>query len=269
MVLAAGGVVGWTLPAKAAPALTAPPQTAPGETVEVLGTDCLGIDAAITATVSTASGQETITQVQPDPETGAWGVVFDAGSTDMTVNASCSTYNATTDYPAATIDVRQDTTINATDLGLSFPGYTGAVTAGGTLQIEATGFPAGENVTVTMYSTPIVLATPLADAQGRVVTTVIIPPDTAAGIHTIEVKGESTGLKNSRPILVQASSAGPMTTTNRTSALAERTPQLAATGTAAQILIPGAGGLLLAGGAALAFTRRRSTGLPDPGRGHK
>lgn len=144
---------------------------------------------------------------------------------------------------------------------LAFPGYTGSVVAGGTLQIDAAGFLPGEEVVITMYSTPVVLATLLADTQGRVVTTVTIPADTAAGSHTIEVAGRTSGLSVRLPIQVLAAGGGTTTTTTappRTTTTRSG-PVLAATGTTASAMIPWAAGLVLLGGAALVLTRRRST----------
>lgn len=358
LVLAAGGTLGLALPAAAAPALTAPAWAGVEDEIEVLGTECLGTDALVLVTLSDSVLDDDmmppVYEVVPDRETGNWSVPIVMGSVDLTVTASCTTYNATTEYTPVTIQVWQDALGDPTlagcvvtipysvalpgtyriDVGddgetldsfpielaaagagtvswtiseparpgdpgvgfsliavgatededeavavipnyeypsdvalncaqanvtLSFPGYTGEVVAGGTLKIDAAGFLPGEKITVTLYSTPVVLATLLADAQGRVLTTVTIPAATAPGAHTIEVKGESSGLKISLPILVKAGAAGPTTTTSRpTSTPAKYTPLLAKTGTTASALVPWAAGLMLVGGAALAFTRRRS-----------
>src|SRR5690606_37304995 len=47
-----------------------------------------------------------------------------------------------------------------------------AVVPGGTVPVDEDGFVAGEQVPIVLYSTPVVLATATADAQGRVQATV-------------------------------------------------------------------------------------------------
>lgn len=71
-------------------------------------------------------------------------------------------------------------------------GGTVTIAAGGTLGIAADGFEPGAGVTVALYSTAITLAEVVADGDGRIATTVVLPAD-VAGEHTIAVLGVGSG----------------------------------------------------------------------------
>lgn len=79
----------------------------------------------------------------------------------------------------------------------------GSVEAGDSIGVTAEGFQPGEQVTVVLHSTPVLLTTVTADAQGRVNTKVTIPSGTAVGSHTLVVTG-ATGATGSAPITVLA-----------------------------------------------------------------
>jgi LPXTG-motif cell wall-anchored protein len=81
---------------------------------------------------------------------------------------------------------------------------SGAVEAGGTVDLAATGFAAGETVRIDLHSTPIQLGTAVADATGAVHTTVTIPADVEPGDHTIVLTGETSGATASVAITVDA-----------------------------------------------------------------
>jgi LPXTG-motif cell wall-anchored protein len=60
---------------------------------------------------------------------------------------------------------------------------------GSTLTVDSTGWMAATAVTVTLHSTPVVLATVTSDANGNVHAEAQIPSDTATGAHTLELTG--------------------------------------------------------------------------------
>ncbi|MGK9148109.1 family 43 glycosylhydrolase [Plantibacter flavus] len=84
-----------------------------------------------------------------------------------------------------------------------------AVTAGGSLAIAGTGFVAGEDVTVTLFSDPVVLATVTAGEDGSVAAVVVIPVATPSGAHTIEVLGASSERRATAALEVTAGTTGP------------------------------------------------------------
>ncbi|MBD8101232.1 OmpL47-type beta-barrel domain-containing protein [Plantibacter sp. CFBP 8775] len=67
-----------------------------------------------------------------------------------------------------------------------------SVTAGGSLAVAGSGFGAGEQVTVTLFSDPVRLATFTADGSGAVSGVVAVPVSTPNGVHTVELRGVTT-----------------------------------------------------------------------------
>jgi hypothetical protein len=59
--------------------------------------------------------------------------------------------------------------------------------------VVGTGFKAGESVTATLYSDPVVLGTKLADSSGRVEFSWTMPAGIATGSHTVILKGAESG----------------------------------------------------------------------------
>lgn len=64
---------------------------------------------------------------------------------------------------------------------------------GGTTTVTGSGFTPGEQVTITLYSTAVLLATATANGSGVVVQTVTIPADLEVGEHRIELVGLTSG----------------------------------------------------------------------------
>ncbi|GHH39149.1 hypothetical protein [Lentzea cavernae] len=83
----------------------------------------------------------------------------------------------------------------------------GVVEAGGTVAVTGTGFAADEQVTVTLGASKLFLAPAKSDAAGAVNHTATIPADVAAGAHTIEFTGASSGAVGSVPLTVTAAVA--------------------------------------------------------------
>lgn len=117
------------------------------------------------------------------------------------------------------------------------------VAPGAPVTVSGAGFLPGEQVAVTLFSTPVRLATATADGSGAVQQQVIIPADVEPGRHNLELVGLTSGARVRLDIEVLGSTSAPGT--------------LAATGdhSAAEALM--ALGLLLAGSGLVLISRRQ------------
>jgi hypothetical protein len=82
------------------------------------------------------------------------------------------------------------------------------VAAGGSVRVVGSGFVPGSAVQVILRSTPVVLASALADGSGSVDRSVTIPVDVSPGMHSLEMTGASPGggtRSLSSPLQVNAS----------------------------------------------------------------
>jgi A-macroglobulin TED domain len=140
-------------------------------------------------------------------------------------------------------------------LALSAPRFSGALHAGGTVRLTASGFQAKEKVRVQIHSTPVTLATVPASSSGSVSTSVVLPTALAAGTHTVTVTGQTSTLAASATVTVAAAAAS----TSSGSGGATTSTPLAATGTDGRQLatVTAAALLLLLSGGALLVTGRR------------
>lgn len=111
-----------------------------------------------------------------------------------------------------------------------------------------TGFKPFERVTLTMHSTPVVLGTFEADANGVVTATYTIPAGAAAGEHTFVYEGDM-GSYFQETLRVGSGTA-----------VATAGSGLAYTGADVAVPLALGGALVLAGGGALLVARRRNTG---------
>lgn len=87
---------------------------------------------------------------------------------------------------------------------------------GATVTFVATGFRVGSTVTFTIFSTPRVLGTAVADANGTATLTVQLPSDLPPGDHVVKASGidpQGNPLTVSTPITIVGNGA---TTTPRT-----------------------------------------------------
>lgn len=114
---------------------------------------------------------------------------------------------------------------------------------GAPLTVNGTGFLAGEPVTITLFSTPVQLATATADRNGVVTQQVTIPADLEPGDHQLELVGQTSGARVRVAIEVLGAAATPGT--------------LAATGDRTVLEVFVALLLVLAGGALVRTGRRR------------
>lgn len=70
---------------------------------------------------------------------------------------------------------------------------SGQLAPGASATLSGGGFAPGAPVTVSVYSTPVLLATTTADATGTIRVTVTLPVDLAAGQHHVEAVGPAPG----------------------------------------------------------------------------
>lgn len=73
--------------------------------------------------------------------------------------------------------------------GTTLATNTSSIGPGGSLIVHGSGFVPNEEITLTLQSAPVILATTTADATGSFSTTVTIPSTTDPGAHTIVATG--------------------------------------------------------------------------------
>lgn len=81
--------------------------------------------------------------------------------------------------------------------------------AGTAVTVSASGLLPGEEVALWLESTPVLLGTVVADANGNVSASVTIPAGTEGGAHTLTVHGVESGWSAARAISVAAAAANP------------------------------------------------------------
>lgn len=162
-----------------------------------------------------------------------------------------------------------------------------SVEAGDSILVEGSGFAPGESVEVWLHSTPQLLATVVADQAGEVSYLAMIPTDTPAGTHHIELVGLTSAVRvataaftvtvagdpttpttppTSAPTTPTTAPSSTVTTTSPLEVVAGRTAatttsstgSLPVTGAAIGALAIGGVVLVVAGLVVLAGARRRS-----------
>ncbi|MFZ6004257.1 MAG: prenyltransferase/squalene oxidase repeat-containing protein [Actinomycetota bacterium] len=123
-----------------------------------------------------------------------------------------------------------------------------SVVLGGSTTVSGSGFTPGEQVTITLHSTPVLLATVVADGEGRVTKAVTIPTDLEVGEHRIELVGLTSGVRASIEIEVLGTEVAGRGT-------------LPATGRASAASVALAVALLLAGATLIGAARRRAAAI--------
>jgi hypothetical protein len=124
-------------------------------------------------------------------------------------------------------------------------GSSSVVVPGGTITISGSGASPGATVTITFASTPVVLGTTTADAEGAFSATVTIPTSAEAGEHTVSAISEGVVLATLTLRVVA------------TSAVQEDEDELAFTGVNALLKIGVGVGSILVGAVLLLVLRRR------------
>lgn len=98
-----------------------------------------------------------------------------------------------------TVDVRSTPVLDAElVIGAS------SVLQGGSLELTGRGFAAGEKVTVTLHSDPIVLGSVTADGTGAFRIVVTVPTSAPVGAHTVIAEGADSGLSAQGALQVTA-----------------------------------------------------------------
>lgn len=129
---------------------------------------------------------------------------------------------------------------------------------GADITVTGEGFTAGEQIRIELHSTPVVLGTVIAGADGSFSTVVRIPAGTTPGAHTIWAIG-SSGRTSPTPITVVAPAPAPAPAPSPGPAPASAgssTSSLSATGAESPYGSAALGMLMLLAGAALVAMRR-------------
>ncbi|SDP50508.1 hypothetical protein SAMN04515671_4535 [Nakamurella panacisegetis] len=294
-----------------APTFTISPNPAtPGSTVVFSGTGCRGQETdpegkqphvtlyAIDVTPTLASAARPARQfkaadnqvvaVVPVNPDGTWSFTPEPipdpyPSAEIDFGATCDTYTDSFQYKPVTFTING----NVSSAAMFLPDFlmdTPILNAGKSYDVDALGFEPGETVDLYIHSTPVKIASYVADADGVIDTKKFtIPLDTVGGAHTLELVGESSAVTTSLaievmaapvnttttvtatttvPTMVPATSGDPATTTSTTAGATTTTgaPILASTGVSAAPQMTAVGLLLTLGGlGTLLFARRRGS----------
>jgi len=92
--------------------------------------------------------------------------------------------------------------------GLSLTVTPSRVKPGGHVLVLGSGFASGESVQIVLHSSPRVLTTVKADADGTVSQNVVIPGDTASGAHRLVLSGATSGEVSAQLTVVDVSTSG-------------------------------------------------------------
>lgn len=239
-----------------------PNPVAQGQDITFSGSGCIASDKEThgleQVVISTSDDSYPIVTVPND--NGDWTVTATVNEAadlqDYTIYASCDLYTDSFDYTPATVSVIAPSTEGP---AIKIVGYSGTpfIEQGASVKIMGSGFQAGEKVSVVLHSSPVVLATWIADGDGAVSGVVTIPQDTEIGAHSITLTGEISGLTASENIVVIA----PTGTTQPTTPVSPiAPPSLASTGVNASSMTIVGLSLAALGGGALILARRRTAG---------
>jgi LPXTG-motif cell wall-anchored protein len=182
--------------------------------------------ATLSCTAKVIPGWKYSVLVTPVDAEGNWG--FDSEASAL-ITAPAMT------VPAAVPTKSADLTMPA--------GASSSVAAGKTITVTGTGYAPGSTVTLAIYSTPTVLTTVVADANGAFTVTVTVPAGLAAGKHTLVAAGVDD-LGNARYVNLEVTvtSGGGVRLAN----------------TGADVTVPALGGIAVLGlGAGLIVAARR------------
>jgi hypothetical protein len=178
----------------------------------------------------------------------AGALLLMAGAPAQAADCTASAPAATTAYPP---------TLCAAIVSAS------TVDLGGTLKIGGGGFVPGNEVTLTLFSTPVSLGTAVADDSGVVSADVKIPSDTPAGQHHIAIFDSATGRLLTVPITVQ----GVVATQPSPAAVAQHAVAPATKAESSNYLLPLTGGgvaVVVVAGTSLVLLRRRHAKVAQP-----
>jgi len=170
---------------------------------------------ALTATVDPAAAAGSVEFIEGETVVGTASVSGGVATADVKLATSGSHTFVARFVPAdpeaflgseskqLTLEVRDAPVLEA-EIELS----TDTVVQGGSLELIARGFGAGEQVTIDLHSDPIQLATATADGSGSFRLQVTVPVTVGPGDHTIVVTGVDSGLSAEAALTVTAAAAG-------------------------------------------------------------
>jgi hypothetical protein len=275
--LAVGALgLGAALPAQAAsPAemTVSTTRVASGGSITISGTGCVADGKPASVDVGVSGGQwgDYLATATPKAD-GTWSTTASLSKYDdgpLAIVATCDLYTSTFRYDAKSIFLGDSSKWYDTksafskaqldtffakaksDAGLALS--TSTVTPGHSLTVRVpddAGYFGGESVEVWAHSTPVLLGTLTAAADGSVSGTVAIPSTLPAGSHTVYLIGVMSGTSTSVPLAVSGSVPG------------AATDLVAETSSNSGLFIAGiaagvAGLSLLAAAAVVQFARRR------------
>jgi LPXTG-motif cell wall-anchored protein len=202
----------------AAPNVT-PNPVAAGAEITVSGSDCTGEQLVGVEIEVLDADDSDVADGGVDPgdisDGGDWSteveIPSDTPAGDYTVASTCDDYLDGFDYPDTALEVDAAPATASAHLSAS------TVHAGGTITVTGSGFIDGENVSITLHSTPVTLATVVADASGDISKSVNIPSDTPLGVHSIVLLGGTSGATATASLTVSAASSGTTDGTSGTS----------------------------------------------------
>ena len=232
----------WSIP------ITIPADAAVGSDVTVYA-QCIGSQPPPDGVGAAAPGDVVLNTYNP--------IAFLVTAPATTTTSSTSTTSTTSTSTTSTTAVVTTTTTTK-------PGMTAVpdfMYPGQSCLITAQGFKPNSDVTITVFSDPLVIGTFAADANGSISKTWTVPSGFAAGAHTVVLTGQSIAgaVELSAPITVGSVVQNTTTAAPTTVAVVTTSGSLPTTGSGlTQPLVVGATVLVLGGGAALVVGRTRA-----------
>jgi hypothetical protein len=221
-----------------------------------------------TTTTSTTIPEATTTTTIPEATTTSTSTTIPEAttttSTSTTIPEATTTTSTSTTIPEATTTTTTTSSTTTTSTTTTTTGTTSTtvegsgptaqarpsvVPAGQTTLVSGSGFPGGSQLSLTLFSNPVLLATTTANALGDYQVTVTIPATTTPGTHTVVVS-TTTGTIQARTTLTVTSPSSATTASTIPGALSFTGADVRGSSTVALIL-------LVLGLVTLAGTRRR------------
>jgi hypothetical protein len=191
-------------------------------------------------------------------------VTFSVVAPPTTTTTSTSTSTTSTTSSSTTTTTAAATTTTTTPPSVTaVPNF---MYPGESCLITAHGFKPGTDVTITVFSDPLVIGTFAADANGTISQTWTVPSGFAAGAHTVSLTGQTIAGAVELTVPITVGSLVQVVTTTAVTPTATTTPaaitttgNLPTTGSGlTQPLVLGSVVLVLGGGTALVVSRKRA-----------
>ncbi len=167
-------------------------------------------------------------QQQPAGAAGAGAIRYDDKLTPTTTSGASPSVLATAQGLTGLVDGGSLATVSALGASAAVPLFAphasvaaATVHAGTRQTASGSGFVAGEQVVVSVHSTPATVGRATANAAGAVTVAYTLPATLTAGRHSVVLTGQTSGLAASRSITVPATGS---TTSGGSTADATSTP---------------------------------------------